>query len=126
MSPFRQHQADATQAGVQASLDEARLAPVVDEALRRWSLVEDAALIEALRNVELKIADLGGLELGEYRDGVIYIDVMQHHPEELQVQKEGWDIFWDKKVDFHVWEDEREDSVPTPGYYYFELPPPQH
>lgn len=53
-------------------------------------------------------------------------DFMQHHPEELRVQKEGWDIFWDKEVDFHVWEDEREDSVPTPGYYYFELPPPRH
>ena len=56
------------------SLTDARLAPLVDEAIRRWSLVEDAAFVEALRQVDIQVVDLEGLELGAYRDGVVYID----------------------------------------------------
>jgi hypothetical protein len=46
----------------------------MDEALRRWSLGWDPALVVALRSAELRIADLPGLELGRVQDGIITID----------------------------------------------------
>ncbi|MDB5978261.1 MAG: hypothetical protein JWR07_5021, partial [Nevskia sp.] len=55
--------------------DEAQLQPLLALALERWALNEDKAFMQALSQVHLQIADLPGLELGEYRDGTIYIDV---------------------------------------------------
>jgi hypothetical protein len=58
-----------------ATISEADLRPLIDEALHRWSLSQDGALVEALRHVEVRIDDLDGLELGRLQDGVITIDV---------------------------------------------------
>jgi len=57
-----------------AMLSESELEPLVDEALRRWSMSQDAALVEALRGYQVRIADLPGLELGKLQDGVITLD----------------------------------------------------
>jgi hypothetical protein len=61
-------------ANATATISEADLTPLVDEALRGWSMSEDAALIEALRDLEVRIADLPGLELARLQDGMITID----------------------------------------------------
>jgi hypothetical protein len=45
------------------------------EAIRRWSTIEDAALIARLRDVEVDFADLDGGELAEYHDGRITLDI---------------------------------------------------
>jgi hypothetical protein len=52
-----------------------QLQPLVDEAIRRWSLTLDANLVAAMQRVEVEVTDLAGQALGEYRDGVLYIDV---------------------------------------------------
>jgi hypothetical protein len=56
-------------------LTQARLQPVLDEALRRWSLAEDAEFMAALSGVHIQIVDLPGQELGEYSNGVVYVDI---------------------------------------------------
>jgi hypothetical protein len=52
-----------------------QLQPVVAEAKRRLSLTAGEGFLAAVQNVDIQIADLPGLELGEYRDGTIYIDI---------------------------------------------------
>ncbi|MCB1943613.1 MAG: hypothetical protein KDI53_16485, partial [Candidatus Accumulibacter sp.] len=49
------------------------LQAMVDEALRRMDL--DSPERAALGTIEVRVTDLPGLELGEYRDGVILVDV---------------------------------------------------
>jgi hypothetical protein len=57
------------------ALEAADLAPIVEEAISRWSLSEDKALIEAISDTQFVIADLDGQQLAAYQDGVIYIDI---------------------------------------------------
>jgi hypothetical protein len=57
-----------------ATLTEAQLSPIMDQAVARWSLSEDAQFVAALRQADIRITDLSGLALGEYHDGVVYID----------------------------------------------------
>jgi len=38
------------------------------------------------------------------------------HPEVVEDQKRGWDIFWNKKVDFGALEEAQQDAVPDDGY----------
>jgi hypothetical protein len=57
-----------------ASVQPADLTPLFAEAVRRWPLT-DAGAGAALPPVTVQIADLPGQELGEYRDGVVYVDV---------------------------------------------------
>ena len=57
------------------SVDAARLQPLMAEALRRWSLVEDASLTAVLGKVQIVVADLPGDALGDYIDGRITIDI---------------------------------------------------
>ena len=45
------------------------------EAIRRWSLAADPALVAAMQAADIGIADLPGQTLGEYRDGTIFVDV---------------------------------------------------
>ena len=58
-----------------ATISDAELQPLIDEALRRWSMSQDASLIDPLRGLQVRVADLPGLELGWVQDGVIVIDV---------------------------------------------------
>jgi hypothetical protein len=53
----------------------AQVQPLVAEAIRRWSMVEDAALVARLRGIEVRFADLAGGELAQYDDNVITLDV---------------------------------------------------
>lgn len=53
-------------------------------------------------------------------------EFMASHPEQQREQRKGWRIYWDQNVDLHALEEEREDSVPTPAYYYFDLPHKPH
>jgi Ca2+-binding RTX toxin-like protein len=52
-----------------------QLQPLVAEAIRRWSMVEDAALVAGLRGIDVVFARLDNGELAEYRNGVITLDV---------------------------------------------------
>lgn len=48
-----------------------------------------------------------------------FIDAfLKQHPEVVQDQRKGWNIFWDKKVDLAELEDARQDSVPAKPYSY--------
>ncbi|MDE2585407.1 MAG: DUF3460 family protein [Betaproteobacteria bacterium] len=38
------------------------------------------------------------------------------HPEALEEQRRGWDIYWDHHVDFSAQEKAREDAVPDDTY----------
>jgi len=67
--------ADSVHLSSAEALTEARMAPLVSEALRRWSLMEGEGFAEALANVDIQIADLSGQQLGAYANGVVYIDV---------------------------------------------------
>ena len=71
----------ASRQAEQATLDSEALTPeliqpVIDEAIRRLAESHDSnpLQVEALKQIEVKVVDLGGLELGAYKDGVIYID----------------------------------------------------
>lgn len=46
-------------------------------------------------------------------------DFMTHHPKERDEQREGWRIYWDKKVDLHRLAEEEQSTVPTEAYYYY-------
>ena len=54
-------------------LDQAAL--LLDEAVRRWALVEDVLHLEALQGVRLAVDDLPDTELARYQGGVITLDV---------------------------------------------------
>ena len=45
------------------------------EAVRRWSLVEDASFVSRLGGIELQVADLAGEQLAEYANGRITLDI---------------------------------------------------
>jgi PAP2 superfamily len=64
--------ADAAPRQVNQSLNAKRVQPLLNEALARWR----AAGIDtsALGKVDVRIADLGGLTLGETADGIIWLD----------------------------------------------------
>jgi Ca2+-binding RTX toxin-like protein len=62
-------------ATIAAAPSAAQVQALLAEAIRRWSTVEDAALIARLRDVEVDFADLNGGELAEYRDGRITLDI---------------------------------------------------
>ena len=53
----------------------AQVQPLLTEAIRRWALVEDAALVARLTGVDVVFADLAGGELAEYLNGQITLDV---------------------------------------------------
>lgn len=38
------------------------------------------------------------------------------HPEVVQDQKRGWNIYWDHRVDFQALKEAGEDAVPDDGY----------
>lgn len=44
---------------------------------------------------------------------------MESHPEVVVNQRKGWNIFWDKNVNFEELKDATADSVPVKSYYYF-------
>lgn len=56
-----------------------------------------------------------------------FTDFMNHfledHPEVAADQRRGRSIYWDHEVDLKAQEEADETTVPTPGYYYFELQP---
>lgn len=41
---------------------------------------------------------------------------LAEHPEVVEDQKRGWDIWWDKKVDFKAIKEADEDYVPDDSY----------
>lgn len=43
---------------------------------------------------------------------------LAEHPEEVEEQRRGWSIFWNRRVDFDEMKKAAGDSVPTEGYYY--------
>ena len=53
----------------------AQVQPLLTEAIRRWALVEDAALVARLTGVDVVFADLAGGELAEYLNGQNTLDV---------------------------------------------------
>ena len=53
-------------------------------------------------------------------------DYMTTHPEERKTQREGWNIFWDKRVDLEEQHEHEASEVPTPAYYYFDSPDAHH
>ena len=57
------------------TVDSTQLHPQVAEAVRRWSLVEDASRTAKLGSIEVVLADLPGEALGEYINGRITIDI---------------------------------------------------
>jgi hypothetical protein len=57
-----------------ATITTGDLQPIIDEAIRRLSLTLDAAQIAALHTVTFQVTDLPWLEIGDYRDGTIWID----------------------------------------------------
>jgi hypothetical protein len=63
---------DARGAGV--TVAESQIEPIFDEALRRWALTQDEALINAVRDTDIQVEDLTGDQIGLYENGVIYID----------------------------------------------------
>lgn len=60
-------------------------------------------------------------DFARFMDG--YLDT---HPEAVEEQHTGWDIYWDKKVDFTAMDEEREDSVSAERFYYFGSPHYEH
>jgi hypothetical protein len=48
---------------------------MASEAVRRWSLVEDASFVSRLGKVEVQVADLAGAQLAEYANGRITLDI---------------------------------------------------
>ena len=57
------------------SVSSADLAPLVQEAIRRWVLSEGEGFADALRSVDVEITDLPGMALGSYVDGRVLVDV---------------------------------------------------
>jgi hypothetical protein len=50
-------------------------------------------------------------------------EVVEENPEVEKSQREGRDIFWDRKVDFDAQERQRRSEVPMKGYVYDAEPP---
>ena len=49
-------------------------------------------------------------------------EFLRVHPDVVSDQHTGWDIYWDKGVDFKALAEEREDSVSAERFYYFGSP----
>jgi hypothetical protein len=48
---------------------------------------------------------------------------MKSHPEAEVEQRQGWSMYWNRKVEFDRLEEAAADAVPTDPYYYFATPP---
>lgn len=58
-----------------ATLTEAELRPLVEEAIARWTAAgHDPVAVQLLRSTSVRVTDLGGTTLGLASDGVIWID----------------------------------------------------
>lgn len=44
--------------------------------------------------------------------------LLNEHPELVEDQRRGWNIWWDHTVDLEAERLARTDAVPTPPYYY--------
>ncbi|MEO5697196.1 MAG: hypothetical protein ABIQ60_08690, partial [Burkholderiaceae bacterium] len=60
---------------VASAPDRVQVQGVLSEAIRRWAMVGDAALIAGLRGIEVEFADLAGGELAEIHEGRITLDI---------------------------------------------------
>lgn len=54
---------------------------------------------------------------------------LAEHPQVVEDQERGWNIYWNRKVDQAALEKARQDSVPDDGYgfhpaYWYVKPPP--
>ena len=58
-----------------ARVSTTQLQPLVAEAARRWSIVEDASITAKLGRIEVGVADLPAGQLADYADGRITIDI---------------------------------------------------
>jgi hypothetical protein len=66
----------------------------------------------------------GAIERSYVSDFTRYINrFMDQHPEERRVQRDGWLIYWEKRLNLKFQRALEESNVPTPGYYYFDPPP---
>lgn len=66
-----------------------------------------------------------GIDRAYVSDFTRFMDsYLEKHPEERREQHRGWRIYWDKRVDLDTLREHEESEVPTPGYYYFDSPPP--
>ncbi|XLZ71097.1 DUF3460 family protein [Massilia sp. SR12] len=45
-------------------------------------------------------------------------ELLREHPELVEDQRKGWNIWWDHKVDLEAERAARTDAVPTQAYYY--------
>lgn len=45
-------------------------------------------------------------------------ELLQKHPELVDDQRKGWNIWWDHQVDLEAERLARTDAVPTSPYYY--------
>ena len=43
---------------------------------------------------------------------------LKNHPEVVDDQRKGWNIYWDKAVDLDALEQAKEDHVPEKPYHY--------
>ena len=60
---------------------------------------------------------------GYVSDFARFMDAYLHsHPEVVADQHTGWDIYWDKKVNFQELIEEKEDTVSAERFYYFGSP----
>jgi hypothetical protein len=73
--PLLATQASLTPPPAEASLAADQVELLKAEALQRLAASDDAAQVLALGDIDVRIADLPGLELGAWRDGVIQIDI---------------------------------------------------
>jgi hypothetical protein len=64
----------ASGAATPEQLSNDQLSLIVDAAIARLSITLDAEQVELLRSTPVKITDLPGLQLGNFADGVIWID----------------------------------------------------
>jgi hypothetical protein len=67
--------AQAAPPTVAAPLSTPSLQALRDDAVRRLSYTLDPSQLAALADIALEVADLPGLQLGDYRDGMVLIDV---------------------------------------------------
>lgn len=44
--------------------------------------------------------------------------LLADHPEYVEDQRKGWNIWWDHEVNLEAERQARTDAVPTPAYYY--------
>lgn len=60
------------------------------------------------------------MERNYVSDFTLFIDhFMEEHPEELEVQRTGRRLYWEKQVDLLEQEKVEKDSVPADGYGFY-------